>query len=187
MTPDARIAELEAVITQEREQIAALVEQVRDLEARLAKDSHNSGKPPSADGLKRQLPRTRSLRHKTGKKPGGQLGHRGETLHLVAEPDAIVEHHPAICAACQTPLEARAEVVARERRQVQDLPLIRLRITEHQALSVRCPACQQVTAGAFPQEAPSRAQYGPHLRALVVYLVSGGAAVRAFCALCPRA
>ena len=172
MTPDARIAELEAVITQQREQIAALVEQVRDLEARLAKDSHNSGKPPSADGLKRQLPRTRSLRHKTGKKPGGQLGHRGETLHLVAEPDAIVEHHPAICAACQTPLEARAEVVARERRQVQDLPLIRLRITEHQALSVRCPACQQVTAGAFPQEAPSRAQYGPHLRALVVYLVA---------------
>lgn len=172
--PDERIAELEAENAQQREQIAALLERVRELEARLSKDSHNSSKPPSSDGLKRQLPRTRSLRHKSGKKPGGQRGHRGETLHLVAAPDTVVEHCPVVCAACQTPLEAAAaqEVVARERRQVQDLPAIRLRITEHQALSVRCPACHHVTAGAFPAEAPSRAQYGPRLRALVVYLVA---------------
>ena len=175
MTPEERIAELEAENRQQREEIAALLERVRDLEARLAKDSHNSSKPPSSDGLKRQLPRTRSLRRKTGKKPGGQLGHRGETLHLVAEPDAIVEHRPTVCVACQAPLAdgvGPVEVVARERRQVQDLPPIRLRVTEHQALSVRCPACQQVTAGAFPLEAPSRAQYGPRLRALAVYLVA---------------
>ena len=152
--------------------MAALVERVRELEARLAKDSHNSSKPPSSDGLGRQLPRTRSLRRKTGKKPGGQIGHRGETFHLVAEPDAVVEHRPTTCATCQTPLDdVAAAVVARERRQVQDLPSIRLRITEHQALHVRCPACQQVTAGVLPAEAASRAQYGPRLRALVVYLV----------------
>ncbi len=175
MTDQERIAELEAVIAQQREQIAALLERVRDLEARLAKDSHNSGKPPSSDGLKRQLPRTRSLRRKTGKKPGGQLGHPGETLHLVAAPDAVLEYRPAVCAACQAPLPAGAggvEVVARERRQIPDLPPIRLCVTEHQALSVRCPACQQVTAGAFPAEAPSRVQYGPRLRALAVYLVA---------------
>ncbi len=175
MTPEERIAELEAENHQQREQIATLLERVRDLEVRLAKDSHNSGKPPSSDGLKRQLPRTRSLRRKTGKKPGGQLGHPGETHHLVTEPDAILEHRPAVCAACQALLPAGAggaEVVARERRQVYDLPPIRLRVTEHQALSVRCPACQQVTAGAFPAETPSRAQYGPRLRALAVYLVA---------------
>ncbi len=170
-----RITELEAENATLREQVTALLEYVRDLEARLAKDSHNSGKPPSSDGLKRQLPRTCSLRRKTGRKPGGQLGHTGETLHLVVAPDAVVEHRPAVCAACQAPLPAGAddaEVVACERRQVQDLPPIRLRVTEHQALSVRCPTCQQVTAGAFPLEAPSRAQYGPHLRALAVYLVA---------------
>lgn len=173
MKPAERIAELEAENAQQREQIAALLERVRELEARLAKDSHNSSKPPSSDGLKRQLPRTRSLRRKTGKKPGGQVGHPGETLHLVAEPDALVEHRPTVCATCQAPLpEEGAAVVARERRQVQDLPPIRLRVTEHQALSVRCPACQQVTGGAFPTEAPSRAQYGPRLRALAVYLVA---------------
>ena len=174
MTPAEQIAELEAENARQREQIAALLERVRDLEARLAKDSHNSHKPPASDGLKRQLPRTRSLRRKTGKKPGGQLGHSGETLHLVAEPDAIMEHRPTVCSTCHIPLEQveAAAVVARERRQVQDLPLIRLRIIEHQALHVRCPACQQITAGAFPPEAPSRAQYGPRLRSLAVYLVA---------------
>jgi transposase len=174
MTDQERIAELEAEIAQQREQIATLLERVRDLEARLAKDSHNSSKPPASDGLKRKLPRTRSLRRKTGKKPGGQLGHPGETLHLVAEPDAVVAHRPTVCSACQTSLadvEATA-VVTCERRQVQDLPPIRLRITEYQALHVRCPTCQQVTAGAFPSEAPSRARSGPRLRSLAVYLVA---------------
>jgi hypothetical protein len=52
-----RFAELEAENARQREQIALLLERVRDLETRLAKDSHNSGKPPASDGLKRQLPR----------------------------------------------------------------------------------------------------------------------------------
>jgi transposase len=140
MTEQEHIAELEAENAQQREQIATLLVQnaellnrLLDLEARLAKDSHNSSKPPSSDGLMRQLPRTRSLLRKTGKKPGGQSGHPGETLHLVAGPDAV---------------------------------------TEHQALSVRCPGCQPVTVGACPAAAPSRAQYGPRLRALAVYLVA---------------
>ena len=175
MTPEERIASLEAENTRQREQLAVLQAQntvllarVQELEARLAKDSHNSSKPPSSDGLARK---TRSLRRKSGKKAGGQLGHRGETLRLVAAPDTMVEHRPVICIGCQAPLDAAAPVVLRERRQVQDLPPLRLQITEHQALHVRCPACQAVSRGAFPPEAPSRAQYGPRLRALAVYLV----------------
>ncbi len=62
-------------------------------------------------------------------------------------------------------------MVVRERRQVQEVPPVRLRVTEHRALHVRCPACRAVSVGAFPREAPSRAQYGPRLRALAVYLV----------------
>jgi hypothetical protein len=165
-----RIAELEAENTRQREQIAALVARVQELEGRLAKDSHNSGKPPASDGLARRVRKTKSLRQPSGKKAGGQLGHRGETLHLVAMPDTVVEHRPAVCAHCQTPLAAEAAVVARERRQVQELPPVRLLVTEHQALQVRCPACAQVTEAAFPAEAPSRAQYGPQVRALAVYL-----------------
>ena len=150
-----------------RAQVEALAAQVRDLQARAAKDSHNSGKPPSSDGLQR---RTKSLRKPSGKKAGGQLGHRGETLHLVATPDAVVEHRPTVCSACQAELD-EAPVVAHERRQVQELPAVRLHVTEHRALHVRCPACQAVSVGTFPVEAPSRAQYGPQLRALAVYLV----------------
>ena len=177
MTPDERIAELEAEnaalraqvseLPGLREQVAILLTRVRDLEARLAKDSHNSGKPPSSDGLRRK---PKSLRTPSGKKAGGQLGHRGETLRLVATPDAVVEHRPAVCAGCHQELPHDARVVLRERRQVQDLPPVRLVVTEHQALRVRCPACQQVSAGTFPAEVPSRAQYGPRLRALAVYL-----------------
>jgi transposase len=168
MTLEDRIAELEAENRRQREQIAALLLRVQELEARLAKDSHNSGKPPSSDGLRRK---TKSLRVKSGKKPGGQLGHRGETLRLVATPEKVVEHRPSVCTHCQTPL-VDAEVVLRERRQVHDLPpMVHLVVSEHRALHVRCPACAQVSVGSFPAEVPSRAQYGSRVRALAVYLV----------------
>jgi uncharacterized protein DUF6444 len=125
MTRGEENAQLKAENAALREQMTALVERVRDLQARLAKDSHNSSKPPSTDGFKCQLPRTRSVRRTSGKQPGGQLGHPGETLHLVAEPDAVVDHWPAVCSACQASLDvgamgATAAVVAREPRQVQD-------------------------------------------------------------------
>src|SRR5258708_7558743 len=147
MTPDEEIAVLRAENAQQREQIAGLVARVQELEARLAKDSHNSGKPPSSDGLVRK---TRSLRKRSGKQPGGQLGHPGETRHLVATPDELIEHRPAVCPACQTPRGAIAPVAGYERRQVRDLPPVRLVIREHRALHVRCPACQAVAVGAFP-------------------------------------
>jgi transposase len=165
MTPDERIAQLEAENARQREQIAALAARVQELEARLAKDSHNSSKAPSSDGLARK---TKSLRKRSGKKPGGQLGHRGETLRLVATPDAVVEHRPAVCSSCRAPLGEEAAVVLYERRQAYEVPPLRLVVREHRALHLRCPACRAVTVGGFPAEAPSRAQYGPRLRALVV-------------------
>jgi transposase len=168
MTPEERIAQLEAENARQREQIALLVARVQELEARAAKDSHNSGKPPSSDGLARK---TKSLRKRSGKKPGGQIGHHGQTLGLVAVPAEIVEHRPTVCRACQTPLEAQTSVVLRERRQVQELPPLQLRVTEHQALHIQCPTCRAVSVGTFPTAVPSRAQYGPRLRALAVYLV----------------
>jgi transposase len=167
MTLHEEIVALKAQIAELLAQNAELAAQNVELRARLAKDSHNSGKPPSSDGLARK---TKSLRRRSGKQPGGQVGHRGETLHLVATPDGVVEHRPAVCAQCQAPLD-EAEVVLRERRQVQDLPRVRPVVTEYQTLHVRCPHCQAVSVGTFPVEAPSRAQYGPHLRAFAVYLL----------------
>src|SRR6266481_1098695 len=116
----AENARLREGYEQAREHLALLAARVQELEARLAKDSHNSGKPPSSDGLGRK---TKSLRRRSGKQPGGQLGHRGETLHLVATPNAVVEHRPAVCTACQMPLDTQP-VVLRERRQVHELPAV---------------------------------------------------------------
>src|SRR6266436_1512718 len=133
LTAEERIASLEAEVAALRAQNQELVAQVHELlvrnqqlQARLAKDSHNSSKPPSSDPLGRK--RVRSQRQRSGKKPGGQLGHRGETLHLVASPDEVVEHRPAVCTSCQRPLDETAPVAGYERRQVRDLPPVRLLI-----------------------------------------------------------
>lgn len=164
MTLEEEVAVLKAENAALREQVAALLARVQELEGRLAKDRHKSSKPPATDGLARK---TQSVRRTSGTKPGGQLGHRGETLRLVGTPDAVVEHRPAVGATCQTPLEG-APVVLRERRQVYERPPLQVVVPEHQALPVRCPACQPVSVGSFPVAAPSRAQDGPRLRARCV-------------------
>jgi len=171
MTPEehAHFAHLEAENAALRAQVAALLAEVQDLKGRWAKDSHNSSKPPSSDGLARPPAKTRSLRQPSGKKAGGQPGHRGTTLALVATPDQVVLHRPVACATCQTPLDGiAAERV--ERRQVQDLPPVRLVVTEHRAERVRCPHCQTLSAAVFPAGVDAPAQYGPSVRALAVYL-----------------
>jgi transposase len=167
MTPEERIAELEALVAQQRDQITVLLTRIQELEGRLAKDSHNSHKPPTSDGLQR---RPRSQRRPSGRKSGGQLGHPGQTLPLVAMPDEVVTHQPIQCPRCQTRLEGVAPH-AEERRQVVELPPVRLSVQEHRAAHVRCPGCGGLAVAAFPAEVPSRIQYGPRLRALVVYLV----------------
>src|SRR5260370_25719449 len=169
MTLEARNAELEAENAALRAEVTALLARVQGLEARAAKDSHNSGKPPSSDGLQR---RTKSLRRKSGKKPGGQLGHRGETLHLVATPDAVVEHRAAVCTACQAELD-EAPVVGRERRQVQEMPAGRLLVTAPPAPHLPWPRCPAGNVGAFPAAAPRRAQYGPPRRGRARYPGAG--------------
>jgi transposase len=146
MSLEDRLAALEAENAMLREQWAEALAELQELKGRLAKDSHTSRKPPSSDGLARK---TRRLRQKSGKKPGGQLGHRGTTRPLVETPDQVVVHRPAACPHCQTPLAGRpAERV--ERRQVRDLPPVRLVVTEPRAERVRCPHCQALTPAAFP-------------------------------------
>jgi hypothetical protein len=79
--------------------VGQLAEQVTTLEARLHKDSHNSHKPPSSDGPAKPV-RSRSLRKRSGKKSGGQVGHPGATLRLVEQPDVTIPHSPATCQQC---------------------------------------------------------------------------------------
>jgi transposase len=152
-----------------REEVVGLKEQVKHLEDRLAKNSQTSSKPPSSDGLAR-LPRAR--RQPSGKAAGGQPGHRGHTLMMVQTPDEVISHRPAVCGHCQQPLTSVAGELA-DRRQVLDLPEIRLLVQEHQIEAVCCPNCQRISHGTFPTSLSAPVQYGPTVQALAVYLHQG--------------
>ncbi len=167
MTPEEENTALRAENAALREQVRTLLAEVQALRGQLAKDSHNSSKPPSSDGLARK---TKSLRKSTGKKPGGQPGHAGHQVSLVATPDAVVVHRPERCGACQQALPDDALRWV-ERRQVHELPPVRLRVTEHQILHVRCPGCGATTEAEAPAGVSAPRQYGPRLCAVATYLV----------------
>jgi len=146
-----------------REQ-AVLIQELRD---QMAKNSRNSGKPPSSDGLKK--PRTRSLRKKTGRRSGGQEGHQGHTLKMVEQPDQIQVHEAPRCPHCATDLQS-VEPCSYEKRQVFDVPPVRIEVTEHQAAIKTCPGCGQAVKGDFPSDVTQPVQYGPRLKAQATYL-----------------
>lgn len=149
------------------QRLAPLQAQVVELEARLAKDSHNSSKPPSSDGFSKK---PRSLRRKSGRKPGGQPGHEGTTLRQVAEPDVRIAHPlPERCDACGARLPIEAARPTEERRQVFDLPPIRFQITEHRGLEVQC-ACGKRHVSPFPEEVTQPVAYGAAIKGVAVYL-----------------
>lgn len=162
----ALIERQETRIVEQDTLIAALLARITELENRLATDSHNSSKPPSSDPSRR---RTRSLRQHSGRKPGGQHGHPGTTLQAVATPDRVTVYRPTACAHCGADVTGGTARVA-ERRQVADLPLLRLEVVEHQSACVVCPRCGVSTVGSFPADVTQAVQYGPRIQALGVYL-----------------
>jgi transposase len=152
-----------------QEQLAQAQARIQELEARLAKDSRTSSKPPSSDGPGR---RPRSSHRQSERQPGGQAGHVGHTLAMVEQPDEVIHHRPSVCKQCGHDLSTVAGQVI-ERRQVLDVPEIRLLAQEHQLEAVCCPTCQSTTLGSFPASVGAPVQYGPHLQALAVYLHQG--------------
>jgi transposase len=147
---------------------AALTARVAELERRLGKDSSNSSRPPSSDGLGKP-PAPRQERRGGGRAPGKQPGAPGAHLAQVADPDEVVVHRPVACKGCGGDLTL-APVVGMEVRQVFDLPEVRLWVCEHRAERRAC-ACGQVTAGVFASQARAAACYGPGVRGLASYLM----------------
>lgn len=153
-----------------QEVITQLTEQVKSLQERLAKDSHNSSFPPSSDRFARQK-KSRSLRKKSGKKTGGQAEHPGTTLSLSEHPDEVVTLPPVEqCEHCQRNLSDIA-APSYERRQTIDVPSPRVVITEYRAEWKQCPDCQGSTHAPFPEGVNAPVQYGPRVGAMGVYLV----------------
>lgn len=173
-SPDAELAHLRAEnaalraqLAQQAEQIVQLLQRIQELEARLAKDSHNSSKPPSSDPPFKKPP-PRSLRQRSGKKPGGQKGHPGATRSLVDTPEHTVVVPLNGTCACGRDCALIAVEELPERRQVADL-VVHREVTEYRIVAGVC-ACGQVQRSGFPADVTAPVQYGPGVSALAVYL-----------------
>ncbi len=147
-------------------QVARMAMQMKDLEARMSKNSQNSNKPSSQSGYKK--PNPKSQRGKSGKTSGGQPGHKGHTLGMVEHPDQIERHIVGThCAECQCSLEEiEADI---ERRQETDIPPLKSIVIEHQVEVKKCKKCGRINKADAPVSAPT--QYGKHVEALAVYLM----------------
>jgi len=162
--------ELAELVVRQAERIEQLEAEVADLRRQLGQNSTNSSRPPSSDSPFTK-PAPKSLRRRTGRKPGGQPGHPGSTLALVDNPNQRCRHEPDACTGCGASL-AGAPEVGMERRQVFDLPPMTVRVVEHQLIARRC-ACGTTTGAAPPEGVSAPVQYGPRLTAIVLYLYVG--------------
>jgi hypothetical protein len=151
----AQNAELSGLVESQKALIAALEARIADLEARLGRNPRNSSMPPSAEGFSKPPSPSRAERRAAQRKAGKQPGSEGKHLAQVTEPDEVVGHIPDACSSCGADLGG-AEVVGTERRQVFDLPEIRLHVTEHVIERRRC-ACGCETKAAFPDIATAPA------------------------------
>lgn len=156
----AKIAEQEKTIQQQAARIS-------ELEKRLNKNSSNSSKPPSSDGLGKP-PRTSSLREKGKHNSGGQKGHKGSTLKQTESPDIIKKHTLLSCPDCHSSLSTTpvAKVI---KRQVFDIPIPKIEVTEHQAEVKYCKCCNKKITASFPTGVLAPAQYGEVIRSWSVY------------------
>jgi transposase len=161
-TQQERLKVLEGLISSQQERI-------KTLEGQLAKDSHNSSLPPSSDRFVRA---PKSLRKKSGKKPGGQKGHCGHHLRQVQTPEEVLIHPVITCSHCQHDLRSQQASIP-ERRQVIDLPAKRLWVREHRVEEKQCPICSHLTRAPFPAGVSAPAQYGTGIQTLATYLVEG--------------
>jgi transposase len=170
-----KVAERDRQIAEREKQIADAEKQIADLERQLAgrkKNSTNSSKPPSSDGLAGE-PRPRGRKHKSKRKPGAQPGHPGHHRPLVpsAEVSVIEVLLPEQCRHCggnlpQDPGQAPTAGESR-RHQVTEVPPVKAHITEYQFPNVVCGECGKATHAPLPEEIAG--QFGPQLTALIAY------------------
>ena len=150
------------------ERVARQDERIGQLERRLNRNSRNSSAPPSSD------PPNRPKRGKdpSGRKRGGQPGHegRGRDLLPACAVDEVIEHWPARCGCGHVFSEDEQHPLGEPaRHQVEELPVMTVKVIEHRAQRVRCPQCGGRARAEFPDEMSAGA-FGPRLQAALVAL-----------------
>lgn len=168
-TLEAENTQLRTENTQLRTENTQLKARIVELESQLNKNSRNSSKPPSSDGLKKPpVDKNRSLRKKGQNPSGGQKGHKGQTLSQYDKPDRIISHSLLECPHCQSDLEGHPSIKV-QKRQVVDIPEPTIEVTEHQAEVKLCPCCQKTVSASFPKDITAPVQYGPKVQGLSLY------------------
>ena len=163
---EAIIVLIETIEKEHGNQLQELSKRVAELENQQAKNSKNSHQPPSTDGFVKQ---TKSLRKKSERKVGGQEGHEGHNLGWQETADIVIKHEVVECKVCGNKLsEVEGEIV--EKRQVHDLPVIKVQVTEHQIEKKQCPHCHLVSVSKFPKSIGYWVQYGENIKGLITYL-----------------
>lgn len=158
--------EVIAYIAHLHDELDQLKSRMKELESRLNLNSKNSGKPPSSDGYAKK---NRNTSNTKKKKPGGQPGHKGNTLEMSTNPDHYEYHKPHECSNCGHNLES-GKITGIEKRQVFDLPPPpKIEITEHQSFTICCPHCGCKTSGVFPKQVTHAVQYGPRVKSYLTY------------------
>ena len=171
----ATINKQNATINKQTETINKLTEtiqkqeiQIAELKEKLNKNSKNSSKPPSSDGLNK--PQPKSLRKSSDKKQGAQKGHKGSGFSITQKPDDIIPHIPDACKKCSSFGKCSKSCVVAEKRYEVDV-VVQTKVILHQVMSVECPKCDnEILKGDFPAHITSTMQYGQNLQALVIAL-----------------
>ena len=156
--------------------VQELQETIKELRRQLGQNSQNSSKPPSSDGYHK--PQPKSQRTKSGRKPGGQNGHKGSNMSIPHAPDEVVRHLPEKCKACPhltQCLQNDKIFTCAEKRYTVDA-VVPTKVTEHQSLKVKdCPCGETLENGMFPENVKAYVQYGDSVSVLVGLLSTYGA------------
>lgn len=145
-------------LTQENQGLKRALEQ-----SKTKKNSDNSHLPPSQDRARKN----KSLRQKTNKKQGGQLGHEGQTLEMVETPDEVKRYQPDFCERCGQTLEQQPALLLGSRQTIE-IPPIKPYIVQHEAYLKVC-ACGHCTQAVFPEAVTAPISYGASVQGLAAY------------------
>ena len=140
---------------------------IKELEEQLNMNSTNSSKPPSTDNKLTKTKKPSTSQSK--KKRGAQAGHKGKSLKIVATPDKIEKLLPVECNCCKNSL-INSSSLKFEKRQLFDLPDVKMHVIEYQAHTVECSRCHTLNKADFPDEINATTQYGDNLKSFVSYL-----------------
>lgn len=171
-----QVAELTATVDIMNQTITELNQTIKELKEQLNKNSKNSSKPPSSDGLKKPaVKNNNSLRESSGKKQGAQEGHDGANLSVMSEPNHTKDHMHSDCTGRPHRAKCLDRACIKETRHEINA-VVTVDVTAHNLIEVHeCPLHGGVKTGSFPEDIKATVQYGKNLQAMVVAFNTIGA------------